>query len=121
MSDSPDTRGTTSLGSTLVGFALGAVIGAGVALLMAPDDGKRTRQRLASTARRLGETAGHTFEQARDTVVDLSADARSALKAGQDAFLHDRALRESRSDRHSSHSGNTSRRAVDPSGSEVAR
>lgn len=107
MNDVQDNRGTTNIGSTLMGFAFGAVVGAGVALLMAPDSGKRTRQRLSSAARHLGENAEHTFEQARDTVSELGADARSAIKAGQDAFLHDRAIRVSRSGRQMSHSGNT--------------
>ena len=106
MNDALDNRGTTNMGSTLIGFALGAVIGAGVALLMAPDSGKKTRERLASNARRLGESAGHTLEKARDTVAGLGADAKSALKAGQEAFQHDRALRESASHRKVSHSSN---------------
>jgi gas vesicle protein len=88
-----------------MGFALGAVVGAGLALLLAPDSGKRTRQRLASTARRWSENAEHTIDQARDTVAELGTDASSALKAGQEAFLHDRATRESRSERRMAHAG----------------
>jgi gas vesicle protein len=123
MNDALDNRGTTNLGSTLMGIAIGAVIGAGVALLMAPDSGKRTRQRLASTARRLGESAGHTLEQARDTVSELGADARSAIKAGQEAFLHDRAIRESRTNGKRSHSGNATadRNEVSYAGGELPR
>jgi len=37
----PIERGTSSV----VGFMLGAVIGAGIALLMAPDSGRETRKR----------------------------------------------------------------------------
>jgi hypothetical protein len=36
MNDAPDTRGSSSTGLTLMGFALGAVVGAGLALLLAP-------------------------------------------------------------------------------------
>jgi gas vesicle protein len=97
MNDASDTRGTSSIGSTLMGFALGAAVGAGLALLLAPDSGKKTRDRLASTARRWSENAGQTIDQARDTVTELGTDAKSAIKAGQDAFVHDRATRESRS------------------------
>jgi hypothetical protein len=99
------------------------VIGAGCALLMAPDTGKGTRQRLASTARRLGESAGHTIEQARDTVFELGADARSAVKAGQEAFLHDRAIRAPRTNGQRSHSGNATadRNTVNYAGGEVPR
>jgi gas vesicle protein len=107
MNDATDSRGTQNLGSTLVGFALGAVVGAGVALLMAPDSGKKTRARLASTARRLGENAEHTVEQARETVAELGADARSAIRAGQEAFLHDRSIRRSHSEHRMSYAGST--------------
>ena len=125
MNDAPDTRGSSSTGLTLMGFALGAVVGAGLALLLAPASGKRTRQRLAGTARRWSETAEQTaerardtvaewgadaksaVEEARDTVAELGADAKSAVRAGQEAFLHDRATRESRSGRRSSHAGNS--------------
>jgi gas vesicle protein len=107
MNDAPDTRGSSSTGLTLMGFALGAVVGAGLALLLAPASGRRTRQRLATTARRWSESAGHTLDQARDTVTELGTDAKSAVRAGQDAFLHDRATRESRSGRRSSHAGNS--------------
>lgn len=107
MNEDSDSRGTSNAGSTLMGFALGAVVGAGLALLMAPDSGKRTRERLASTARRWNERAGHTIDQARETVAELGSDAKSALKAGQDAFLHDRATRGSRPDRRPSTAGGT--------------
>ena len=105
MNDAPDTRSNSSPGLTLMGFALGAVVGAGLALLLAPASGRRTRQRLATTARRWSESAGHTLDEARDTVTDLGVDAKSAVRAGQDAFLHDRATRESRAERRTSHAG----------------
>ena len=103
MNDNTHARGSSSTGSTLMGFAIGAAIGAGLALLLAPDSGKKTRQRLASTARDWTKSAGDTIDQARDTVSDLGVDAMSAIKAGQDAFQHDRATRETRSERRMSH------------------
>jgi gas vesicle protein len=94
----------------MLGFALGAVIGAGLALLLAPDSGKNTRHRLASTARRLSRNAEHTFDRARETVTDLGADAKSAIKAGQEAFAHDRATRDSHSERRMPPAGDTAPR-----------
>jgi gas vesicle protein len=105
MNDSPDIRGSSSIGSTLMGFALGAAVGAGLALLLAPDSGTKTRERLTSTARRWRNRAEHTIDQARDTVVELGTDAKAALKAGQDAFVHDRAKHESPAQRLMSHAG----------------
>jgi gas vesicle protein len=90
---------TSGTGLALMGFALGAAVGAGLALLLAPDSGKKTRERLASTAQRWSKDAGHAIDQARDAVADLGTDAKSALQAGQDAFQHDRSVRESRSER----------------------
>jgi len=123
MNDASDTRGPSNTGLTLMGFALGAVVGAGLALLLAPDSGKRTRQRLATTARRWSETAEHTIDQARDTVAELGTDAESAIKAGQEAFLHDRATRESRSERRMSHAGDAAPgpHAANRSSEEAAR
>lgn len=99
MNDMNNSRGNTSTGIALMGFALGAALGAGVALLLAPESGKRTRERLASTARGLGQRAGDTLGQARDTVTELGTDAKSAIKAGQEAFMSDLAGRESRAER----------------------
>ena len=99
MNDTHRIPGTSNTGATLLGFALGAAVGAGLALLLAPDSGKRTRERLGSTVSRWNKTAERTLEQARDAVADLGDDAKSALKAGQDAFHNDRAHRVPRSER----------------------
>ena len=86
MNEVLNTRGISNTGSTLMGIALGAVVGAGLALLLAPESGKKTRQRLASTARRWSKNAGQTIDHARDAVVELGVDAKSAIEAGRDAF-----------------------------------
>jgi len=86
-------RNSSNAGSSLIGFALGAVVGAGLALLLAPDSGKRTRQLLASTARGTTGRAEDILEQARATALGLGADVKSAVKAGQEAFAHERAAR----------------------------
>jgi gas vesicle protein len=123
MNDASNNRDTSNTGLTLMGFALGTAVGAGLALLLAPESGKQTRQRLASAARRWTANAGHTIDQARETVADLGTDAKSAIRAGQDAFLHDRATRESRSERRMSHAGDAAPdlNAVGPSREEAAR
>ena len=122
MNDAPYTRDTSNTGSTLMGFAIGAVVGAGLALLLAPESGRKTRQRLASTARRWSNSAEDTFDQARDAMADLGTDARSAIKAGQDAFLLDRATRDARGERRMSSAGGAapSLNTVKHSGEEAA-
>jgi gas vesicle protein len=59
-------------GSSSVGwFILGAAIGAGVALLMAPSSGEETRRRISRGARRLRDTAGDALDDLRDEWHDL--------------------------------------------------
>lgn len=56
----------------LTGLAVGLIIGAGVALLMAPQSGKRTRKRIRRTATDVREAAG-------ERVDDLTGELRSAV------------------------------------------
>jgi gas vesicle protein len=79
------TPGNTGV-SVVMGFVLGAVVGAGMALLLAPGTGKENRRRLVATGRRWGGAARSTFKQARDTANDLKDDAMSAVEAGREAF-----------------------------------
>ena len=122
MNDHSNTPAASGTGSILIGFAIGAAVGAGLALLLAPDSGRHTRQRLASTARRWTREAEHTFDEARHTVADLGSDAKSALRAGQEAFLRDRATREPRTERLYSRAGDTAKSSnAEPSNEEAAR
>lgn len=62
------------------GVTMGAVIGAGVALLFAPQSGRRTRGRIRRTAEDLTEQAEekvrHAAEDARQAAQDMSKKAR---------------------------------------------
>jgi gas vesicle protein len=77
----------------IIGFALGALVGGGIALLLAPASGARTRQRLGSAARRLGRGARRNFDEVRDSVTEaasgLGVDVKSAIDAGRKAFRHE--------------------------------
>ncbi len=88
MSDHPQSNGTSrGAGSSgVVGFVLGALVGAGIALLLAPRTGKETRRGLADAGRRLGGTVRDTLGQAGERVNDLAQDAKAALDAGREAF-----------------------------------
>jgi gas vesicle protein len=50
------------------GLVLGAVIGAGVALLTAPQPGRKTRKRLRRAATDLRDNAGDRFDDLADEV-----------------------------------------------------
>jgi gas vesicle protein len=81
--------------SIALGFVVGALVWAGIALLVAPATGKETRGRLRDAGRRLGGAARSTYNQVRDTASDLKHHARSALEAGREAFEQSKKSRES--------------------------
>jgi len=93
MSENQSINGN-AVASVAMGFVLGALVGAGVALLLAPQSGKDTRQQLADTGRRLGNAARSKLDQTRDTVNDLKQDAKAALAAGRETFERDQSSRE---------------------------
>lgn len=72
------TSGSTGV-SVAMGFVLGALVGASVAILLAPMSGAETRRRLTDAGRHLGGTARDTMDRARGTVGDLRHDVAAAL------------------------------------------
>ena len=90
MNKDPQVNGTSGgTGSSVaMGFVLGALVGAGVALLLAPGSGKETRRRLADTGRRWGGAARSKLEEAGELANDLKQDVKSAVEAGREAFEH---------------------------------
>jgi hypothetical protein len=60
-----DGRGGSGVGF-LVGLVLGALVGAGTALLLAPDRGDVTRRRIGRQVRRLRRGAQDRFDDVRD-------------------------------------------------------
>src|SRR5205807_7460847 len=65
---------------TLSSFFIGAAIGAGLALLFAPQSGARTRRDLQRRARRAQRTARKVANDVTDTVVDKFHDARRQVE-----------------------------------------
>lgn len=49
--------------SNMTGFFMGALVGAGLALLLAPASGGDVRRRIADTARRFGDTAREKMDE----------------------------------------------------------
>jgi gas vesicle protein len=92
MNENPQGNGASrGAGSSVaMGFVLGALVGAGIALLLAPGSGRETRQRLADAGRRWGGAARSKLDEAREAANDLQQDAKSALRAGREAFEHRR-------------------------------
>jgi gas vesicle protein len=79
--------------SGMSGFVLGAIVGAGVALLFAPAAGTDTRRKLGETAKRLGSAARDKVQEvgsaARDKAQEVGSVARDKVQEGADK-LHER-------------------------------
>lgn len=68
-------------GSNLNGFILGALVGAGLALMYAPCSGKETRQWLAKKSKELKDNAESVYEDTKET---LSREARNLVGEAKD-------------------------------------
>ena len=75
MNDQDLERGMNSMTS----FIIGAALGAGIALLLAPDRGSETRRRVGQTMKRFGS-------QVNDQLGDVKDNVRSAVNSGREAF-----------------------------------
>ncbi len=65
-------------------FTVGALIGAGIALLYAPQSGKEMRKLLAKKARLLKEKAQDTVEHAQEFIKDRKAEVASVFDSGKE-------------------------------------
>jgi hypothetical protein len=66
-----------------LGVIAGALVGAGVALLLAPQSGEETRERIANRARRLGTRADESWDDLRDELRRLHRRSRRAATRGR--------------------------------------
>jgi gas vesicle protein len=80
-----------AVGGYLTAFAVGALVGAGLALLYAPHSGQETRELLARRAIDLKDKAAKAVEEARDTVLEKKAELAAAVEAGKEAVREQRA------------------------------
>lgn len=85
MNDNPYLNEDTSKSGMagMSGFMLGALVGAGVALLFAPAAGSDTRRKLGDTAKRLGSAAKDKFQEGKSQIQDKLQEGKSQI---QDRF-----------------------------------
>ena len=69
-------------------FAVGALIGAGIALLYAPQSGKETRKLLAKKAKQLRDKAQDTVENAQEFIKERKADLSAVIHSGKEVVDH---------------------------------
>jgi gas vesicle protein len=80
------------VGSGIAVFLLGAAVGAGLALLFAPQSGEETRADLRRGARRVKRKARDLADSGREMVEDLQRQGRSAARDAR-AALEERLAR----------------------------
>jgi gas vesicle protein len=73
-------------GSLMVAFVVGALTGAAVALLFAPQSGEETREMLGQKAREGKAKAREAMEQGREFYRSQRENLVTAVERGRDAF-----------------------------------
>ena len=71
-------------------FAVGALIGAGMALLYAPQSGKETRKLLSKKAKLLRDKAQDTVESAQEFMKDGKTNMAAAFDSAKEIATHKR-------------------------------
>ena len=79
-----------NIGGTVVAFAVGAAVGAGLALLFAPRSGRETRELLARRAGDLRDKAVDTVDGAKEMIREKKAEIMAAVEAGKQAIMEER-------------------------------
>lgn len=85
-------EGGFSAGSVLLSFLLGGMVGAGLALLLAPQSGAETRRKIRELTEEVKEKASDYVGQAKERVVstvekgkDILEEKKSAISAAFEA------------------------------------
>jgi gas vesicle protein len=76
---------TSNACGSLTAFALGALVGGGIALLWAPHSGKETRDMLAQRSHEMKEKAESAVGRAREAVHEKKNQLAAAVDAGIEA------------------------------------
>jgi len=90
-------EGRSSAGSLILGFFIGGLVGAGVALLLAPQPGAETRQKIKELADEAKEKAAKyaeevkgkvtsTVEKGKELVEEKKSLVTAAVEAGKEAY-----------------------------------
>ena len=81
---------SSSVGTILAAFAVGAVAGAAIALLYAPQSGEETRKLIAAKGKELKGKAHDAIEDVKDFIDGKKAEIAAAVEAGKEAMREER-------------------------------
>lgn len=73
--------------SVLLPFLVGSLVGAGVALLLAPKSGRELRKDIKDIAASTGDKITETVEKGKELYVDSTAAVKNAFEAGKVAYI----------------------------------
>lgn len=76
--------------SVFVPFVLGGLVGAGIALLLAPKSGKEVRKDIKDLAENTGDTINSTMHRGKELIEEGKIAVSSAIDAGKAAYVHEK-------------------------------
>ncbi len=76
--------------SLLLPFVVGSLVGAGVALLLAPKSGKELRKDIRGLATDTREKVGMTIDRGKELFEESRSAVTNAIDAGKKAFIEER-------------------------------
>jgi gas vesicle protein len=76
--------------SVFVPFVLGGLVGAGIALLLAPKSGKEVRNDIKDLAENTRETITSTIHKGKELIEEGKIVVSSAIDAGKAAYVHEK-------------------------------
>ncbi|MGC1454581.1 MAG: YtxH domain-containing protein [Nitrospirota bacterium] len=79
--------GVKRVQSLLVPFLAGGLVGAGVALLLAPKSGRDLRKDIRDIAVDAGDKITATVEKGKEFYADSTAAVKNAIEAGKTAYV----------------------------------
>jgi len=79
----------TKARSILVPFLVGGVVGAGIALLLAPKAGKELRKEIKDLASETREKIAATVEKGKSLYMDSTAAVKNAVEAGKITYAEE--------------------------------
>ena len=73
-------------GSLVASFLLGGIVGAGIAILLAPQSGRETREKIKELAETVKEKIASSVERAKDILEEKKSVISAAVEAGKEAY-----------------------------------